>query len=675
MLLGTLLALLVLGPAVPASAHAALRDTDPADGSVVKAAPAYLTLTFTESVGLLDDSFRVYDPGNHRVTTGAAEHAPGRSDTARVSLPPELGTGTFTVAWRVVSADSHPVAGAFTFSVGKPSATTANMTAAPVEDPVTGRLYDIARYLAYLSVALLIGATAFLTLCAPAGPGPLHRPLRTGWWVLLASTAALFVLRAPYEAGAGPASALDPAGLARTAGGRTGQLLLARLALLLVAAVLLPRLRRGSRTALAAGATTAVALALTWAAAEHSSAGIQVPVAITASVLHLLAMAVWLGGLAALLVLLHRAPAALPPAAITRFSRLAFGAVTVLVATGAYLSWRGLGSWAALTDTSYGRVLLLKLAAVLLLLATAAQSRRWTARLAGAEAAVVPERVPELVGGAAGAAGTAAAEERAGERRGVTAPVADGSSADVPRSSDVRQGSGVSPGSDVPRGSGVSPGTGALPGSDVLPGSGTPSGSDVSPRPDVLPGSGAPSAVGGSDAVGAAPEDGGGSVPLSPHQRALRRSVLAEVAVGAVVLVVTTVLTSTLPGRAVAESTAAGAAAGIPAASVTDVPFSVGKSSGKVQVTLDPGRVGRNSVEAVVFGADGGLALVPELRISFTLPAQKLGPLDAKVTDQGGYWGTEDLDLPIPGTWTMKVTVRVSDIDQVTVARPVTLVR
>lgn len=90
-LLGPLLVLLLLGGAGPASAHAALGSTDPADGTVLQRAPGHVTLTFSESVGLRDDSFRVLDPGGHRVRTGAAGHADGRSDTAGVALPDGLG--------------------------------------------------------------------------------------------------------------------------------------------------------------------------------------------------------------------------------------------------------------------------------------------------------------------------------------------------------------------------------------------------------------------------------------------------------------------------------------------------------------------------------------------------------------------------------------------------------
>ncbi len=82
---------------------------------------------------------------------------------------------------------------------------------------------------------------------------------------------------------------------------------------------------------------------------------------------------------------------------MTRFSRLAFASVAVLVVTGVYQSWRGLGSWDALAGTTYGRLLTLKLVAVALLLGAAAVSRRWTARLATVDAAaqtVVRERSP-----------------------------------------------------------------------------------------------------------------------------------------------------------------------------------------------------------------------------------------------------------------------------------------
>ncbi|MER7714699.1 copper resistance protein CopC [Streptomyces werraensis] len=576
MLLGTLLVLLLAG-AAPAGAHAALRASDPEDGSVVRTAPTHITLTFTESVGLLEDSFRIYGPDNRRVHMEEPEHAAGAADTARAALPRDLDEGTYTVAWRVVSADSHPVSGAFTFSVGKPSPTPPAAPQDHAEHPVTKSLYDTGRYLAYIAAALLIGTAAFAALCRPPDTGPLRAPLLFGWWTLLVTTAGLLVLRAPYEKGTSPSTALDVSTFPDTLGGRPGMALLARVLLLLTAALLLPVLRRRTpRTRVTAGGILSVSLALTWASAEHASVGIQVPVAMTSSVLHLLAMAAWLGGLTALLLTLHRAKTPPPHDTVARFSRLAFTSVTVLVVTGAYQSWRGLGSWSALTGTAYGRTLAVKLAATVFLLLAAALSRRWTALLARPAAA--EERLPALVG--------------------APGPPPE------PRTTHV-----------------------------------------TTAEPETL------------------------------HRRALRRSVLAEVVVAVAVLLVTTVLTGTLPSRAEAEAAKAPApqVAGLPGAQALTVPYDTGTpgGSGTVQLTMDPGRVGENGLQAVVFGPQGALSFVPELRVTFTLQSKDVGPIDAGLTDRGGYWATNDLTLPLEGTWTMRLTVRVSDIDQVTVERGV----
>lgn len=608
-LLGTVLVLLLFS-AAPASAHAALRSTDPDDGSVVKQAPRGVTLTFTESVGLLDDSFRVFGPDQRRVHTGEATHADGRSDTARVGLPGKLAQGTYTVAWRVVSADSHPVSGAFTFSVGERSATSTQIDTGPDEDPLTGGLYDAARYLAYLAAALLVGAAAFALLCRPADRSPLRRPLVTAWWTLLGSTVVLLLLRAPYEAGAGPAAAFDASALGRTLAGRPGLALLARLAVVLLTAVFLVWLSRSRESresrdrrepvALAAGTALAVGLALTWAAAEHASAGIQVPLAMTSSVLHLLATGVWLGGLVALLLTLRRSSGEDLTEVVPRFSRIAFASVTVLVVTGVYQSWRGLGSVSALSGTSYGRLLLAKLVAVTALVLAAGYSRRWTARLAApatARTVAVRERVAQPVG--------------------------------------------------------------------------------VPPPPEATAGPGTPDAEEPEQPETPAPEPGDGDGNGDMRRRGLRRSVLVEVAVAAVVLLITTLLTTTLPGRAQAEAAQQAPAGALPPTTLVTVPYDTGLDSltgrGTVQVTVDPGRVGENGIQAVVHGSDGGPITVPEVRITFTLPSKKVGPIDAELTDVG-YWTTNSVNLPLPGTWTMKTTVRVSDVDQVTVSKQVRIV-
>ena len=88
-----LLAGALLGGAAPASAHAVLTGSDPREGSVLKSAPKQMTVTFDESVALVEDSVRVLDPDNRPVTAGDPTHADGAADTARVPLTGGLQAG------------------------------------------------------------------------------------------------------------------------------------------------------------------------------------------------------------------------------------------------------------------------------------------------------------------------------------------------------------------------------------------------------------------------------------------------------------------------------------------------------------------------------------------------------------------------------------------------------
>ncbi|MFI7355877.1 copper resistance CopC/CopD family protein [Streptomyces avidinii] len=618
-LVAALLAL-ALGGAGPAFAHAGLSGSDPADGSVLQAAPKQVTLTFTESVSFSDDSLRVLSPKNERANPRPAQHVDGKENTARVELSDELPQGTYTVAWRVVSADGHPISGAFVFSIGKPSGTAVVVETGSLDDTAAGRLYGFLRYVAYSGLALLVGAAAFVLVCWPTAGAvrSVRRLLAVGWVALVVSTVALLLLRGPYETAGALTSAFDPSRLGRTVTGRPGIALIARLVLLAGAAVLLRRLAvrldrhedgevpgdLGGRVRLV-GAVLALALAFTWASAEHASAGIQVPLAIPVAVLHLLAMGVWLGGLITLALLLRRREPAgsdIPASAIGRFSTLAFTAIAVLVGTGMYQSWRQVGSWEALSTTSYGRILAVKIAAVVLVLGVAYFSRRWTSRLVhttspAAEPAAVPEPVP--------------APERVRVVQTVGAP------SSPPGSEPGRT-------SDAP--------AGGEPGDDTEP----------------------------------------PAVETDGYRRSLRRTVAVEAVLGVVVLAITTLLTGTQPSRA-ADDRAPTATAQEPQAKVVTVPFDMGTANkkGTVQITLEPGRVGENTVEAVVFTADGGLATVPELRLTLTQDDLGIGPLDAKLKNQKGYWAAYDLRLPMPGVWTLNVTVRTTDIDQVTVRETV----
>ncbi|MFJ9911909.1 copper resistance CopC/CopD family protein [Actinacidiphila glaucinigra] len=604
---------LLFGTAAPASAHAALVGSDPAQGSVVKTAPAQVRLTFSEGVLLSRDAIRVLGPDGERAETGDANDGGRGNTTAAVALRPGLGNGTYTVAWKAVSADSHPVAGAFTFSIGAPSKTSVALPAQEVGGGAVGALYDIARYAAYLGFALLVGAAFFIGVCWPDGARtrPMRRLVATGWATMVAATILLLMLRAPYANGGTLGDAFDLGGVRDVLDTRPGAALLSRLLLLAAGAVFIavlfgswakredPVERQDLAWGLAIGGTVvSVGLAATWAMAEHASVGIQASVAMPVDIVHLLAVAVWLGGLTALLAALWSGQR-VERATVQRFSKIAFGAVVTLVVTGVYQSWRQLGSWDALVSTGYGQLLLVKVGLVIVLVELAWLSRRWTARLG--EAAV------------------------RGRAVAVAQPVAAG-----------RKGAGGG-------------------------------GGDASERAGQL----------ARQEAALAKERARKERDGDAERTGLRKSVLAEVAVAVVVLAVTTLLTGTQPGRAAEEGAAQQASA--PVAEVPEpldvrIPFDTGGTHGKgeAEVTMDPGGIAENELHLLVTSPDGRAFDVPEVQISFTLKSKKIGPIPVTLGKvDTGHWSAANVQIPVPGEWTIAVTVRTSDIDQVTRAKVV----
>lgn len=226
--------------ASPATAHAALTASDPKDGAVVATAPAQVTLSFSEQVAMGDDSIRVLDPQGKRVDTGELrDMCSGNTVRYGTALHAGLPNGTYTVAWQAVSADSHPISGAFTFSIGAPSATEVSLPTAQAGGGPVGIAYGIARYLSYAGFTVLVGGAAFILLCWRRGAAerPLQKLVVRAWVTLTVATLAMLVLRTPYTGSGNFSDMFDLDGLRAVLETKTGASLVSRLLLLGAAAL------------------------------------------------------------------------------------------------------------------------------------------------------------------------------------------------------------------------------------------------------------------------------------------------------------------------------------------------------------------------------------------------------------------------------------------------------
>jgi copper transport protein len=379
--------LLDVATARPASAHAVVTSTTPADGARLDAAPTAVRVEFNESVSVGAGYARVLDADGDRVDTGDPAV---RDGVLTVPLRADLPDASYVVTYRVVSADSHPVSGAFSFVVGEGALVPAgSVPGDDAVDPGVGVALPLARWLGYLGIALGVGLPAALAGCWPAGWSvPLLRRLAVaGLGAVAVSGVLLLLLQGAYAAGAGLGSAVDPQLIGTTIDSGYGRTLLARIVLAGLLAVVLLRGRPG-RALLAVGGLLGGALVLVTAAVGHPVAGSMRALAVAVSTVHVAAMGVWVGGLVALLAgALRPAAAAAGPIdlgpALLRWSRVAAACIGALVVTGVLQSVREVGTLGGLVDTRYGWVLLAKLAVVAVVLVAALVSRDWVQQRLG----------------------------------------------------------------------------------------------------------------------------------------------------------------------------------------------------------------------------------------------------------------------------------------------------
>jgi copper transport protein len=345
----------------PAGAHAELVGTAPADGARLDAAPEAVQITFSEDVSATLGAVRVLDRTGSRVDRGGVEVGGG---VVTVALR-DLADGAYVVAWRVVSADSHPIHGSFTFTVGDGAERIDDdLAASLLGDEGDGPWKVIGagtRLLGDGGALLAAGLAAFLALAHDRGP---ERPALRRLLRVAAGVGALGILvelpvRAALATGLGPDSLTAPGVAGQLLGDRVGIGMAVALLTLLFLAV-----DGGSDRLLAGGGVVALGVAL--ALSGHTATTSPEVLAVGSDAVHVGAAAVWLGGVVGCLVVVaaRRRAGTSGAAVVVRFSGVAGVALAGVAVAGSALGWTQVRSLHALTSTSYGQLLIAKVAVV-----------------------------------------------------------------------------------------------------------------------------------------------------------------------------------------------------------------------------------------------------------------------------------------------------------------------
>lgn len=617
MFLGAL-AILVL-PAAPASAHATLEQTAPVAGTVLDQLPGEVALTFSEPVRMVADKIRVTGPDGKRADTGK----PQVRDTELV-IPLRSGgpKGTYLVSYRIISADSHPVSGGYSFSYGQVSATPdadAAAGAAVQTDTLVKDAMSVARFLGFAGLVLLVGPALILFALWPRRL-PTRDPGRlalTGAGLLALATLLELYVQIPYTAGT-RIFEVSGAAAREVFGSPFGAAHLVRLGVIAAVAVLLRPVIAGRAGKV--DQTLLIILGLvgiaTWPISGHPSASPVPTLTVVADAAHIAAMSIWLGGLVMLFgFLLRRANTRELTAIVPVWSGWALFAVTVLVLAGTAQALVEIESVGALTGTLYGRLVLAKVALLAVVVSVAAYSRRLTNRRF-TPLPVAAGAVTAVHAGVGGRGGDISEMPEVAD----TSEVARDLESEATDESD-------DPDADDPDGA-DDPG-------------------DEADEPDVPERSG----------NGARAGRGDGDVGPGDRKR-LRTAILIEVAIAVVVLALTSVLVQTSPAR---SAQAGGAPPG---------PFDTTVSTNllKLEVDISPATVGQNSIHLYALKPDGsGPQTVVEWKATAALPSKGIEPLTVPTLAITEDHAVGQVSLVTPGTWEFRFTARVDDLNQATV--------
>lgn len=347
-----------------ALAHASLIDSDPAEGAVIDAPPATISLIFNEPVS--PTRLALLSPDGETVTL---DDVTANGAALAITPPADLGRGTHALSWRVISADGHPVGGTLLFSVGEVTAGAEALGEGARDWPLDILIWA-AKVLIYTGFFVGVGG-AFFSRWVGGRAGAVDHAIRLAAGAGLVAALVSIGLQGLDALGLTLAHLVEFGAWregAATTWGRT--VLLASLAF--VAALIATGAGRRIGRALSALGLVLVGLALT--ASGHVSTAPPHWLTRPAIFIHGVTIAFWIGALIPLAVGWRTRA---PDATITlhRFSRIIPWTVLLLIAAGVTMAKIQVGGPAGLITTTYGRVFMVKLLLLVVLFLVAAWNR------------------------------------------------------------------------------------------------------------------------------------------------------------------------------------------------------------------------------------------------------------------------------------------------------------
>ncbi|MFM8903573.1 MAG: copper resistance CopC/CopD family protein [Actinomycetota bacterium] len=376
-----LCAIVFAGSPKPVVAHAGLKASEPAASAVLEESPEQIRLTFGEAVEISFGSIRLFDADSRLIVLPTPQHAIVDSTTNRQVVQvrvPELEPGSYLVVWRVVSTDSHPVQGAFGFQIGTRGSDLGRLQEdilASSSAPASIRMaMGMARWLTFLGVMVLVGSMLLSTRII--GDSRVDRIIWASWFASAIGSVLVYFLQAPYALGKALGIG-EIFGLAdEVFSTRLGIWLVIRgFILLAIGAMIWRRDLHRQPVYRVLSVLIATGLFATFSISGHPGMRQFSALSIGTDIVHFMCVSAWMGGLVTM-ILLGRRWQAESPQVISWFSFTATITMPIMVATGVAQAWRMMDGLQNIFSTSYGVVLSVKVALVLVAIGAGAKARQ-----------------------------------------------------------------------------------------------------------------------------------------------------------------------------------------------------------------------------------------------------------------------------------------------------------
>lgn len=391
-----------------ADAHSEIISTQPSPGQNFDDTPEQIVLLFNTEVDVFPTSIRVYDENAKKVNVGNLPYLEGKEVKADLE---DLAPGRYIVTWNVVSPDTHPIRGAFSFVINQPEPSTQTTSQMSDSNPKTDReliesvisaqqessaekgINYLFTFLIFVSISALIAIIFhYLVFLKIPTTETLDKTVFYSCLVLIVSAVASILLHAKSSQGLQASEVFNFSVIRYEIESVFGLVGISRI-LLAVAILFLWKHREKSLYGYVL-ISSVVALAFTPALAGHARVGDYVLLAIVLSFVHIISISIWLGGLVILATSIHRD---FEIEKVKKISNISLVCVVGIFISGIFAWVRQVGSFEALRETTFGQLLSSKVLLFLLIVLIALFSRIYTRALIKKDSVMLRSQIRKFV--------------------------------------------------------------------------------------------------------------------------------------------------------------------------------------------------------------------------------------------------------------------------------------